>query len=126
MTPTLKLLHFFCAHDATPVQIALAQSLGFYGIATHAVVFGEDPLSQITQFTKDTTVAIVAPTTTLLTLLRQGYSIIEFENMSSRRRYFLCAGAWKHTLGESIFLPSPISLGEQQEVLIRERKRRSG
>jgi hypothetical protein len=119
-------LHFFCAHDATPVQRTLARELGYESVISHPVVFGRNPEKEIQLYTREKSVAIVAPTYVMLDLLRQGYTLIEFENMSSKRRYFLCSGAWVHHLHSSEFIDSPIPLGEQEEILIRNPRRKDG
>lgn len=94
-------------------------NLGFSEVITKELIFGDDPVGDIKDITTDRYCAIVAPTTVLLKLLREGYRLFEFENISYKRKFFLCSGVWLHTLEESTFSPCPIPVGEQAESYIK-------
>ena len=95
-------LPFVTRHEPAPVQEALARRMGYAGLKPVNVIFGLDPLSDLSGagLVPPGEVAVVAPGRVILTMLRAGFSVIEFENCPEARDQgdFSCTGAWRLTL----------------------------
>ena len=119
------MVEFISRHSASPAQrdtcrAAFDEDLS---AASKAVVFneGQDPALSLREAgVASRKVAIVAPNWVALSLLRQGYTLLEFVNQPSARARgtFLCKGAFVHTLGESSWVASPVPIEEQEEQAI--------
>lgn len=116
-------LLFITRHKPTNGQIAVARELGYEGITTMEVQFGDNPVGQLMGLgiLPGTAIAVVAPLYVSLSLLRAGYTLIEFVNEPSARQkgVFVCKGAWVHTINESRFVhcPIPLELQEQSSLM---------
>lgn len=116
-------LTFITRHKPTDGQIATVKALGYDGIETKEIVFlnsfVDSPVAQLCEIgiKPGDTVAVVAPLSVALTLLRAGYRLVEFQNEPSARQkgVFVCRGAWVHTLEKSQFISCPIPADAQEE-----------
>lgn len=113
-----RIIYWFSRHPLTNGQKAtISRHFGNIEIEQKNVIFNNQIIEQIQEITNQKTIALVAPLKYGLILLRAGYTIIEFENISSARQkgVFLCKGMNIHTLRESRFIPCPLSPEEQEE-----------
>lgn len=112
----MKTLQWFSRHDLTNGQVATIKTMGYTDYEKHNMVFNDDIVEQVQNITEDKTIALVAPVKYALFLLREGYNLIEFENIPSARTkgVFLCKGAWWHSLNQSEFFDCPIPFEEQE------------
>ncbi|WP_054697705.1 hypothetical protein [Syntrophomonas palmitatica] len=110
-------IYWFSRHDLTNGQVETLKTMGYNAHEKKDLVFNDQIIEQIRGITPDKIVALVAPLKYGLILLREGYSIIEFENVPSARQEgtFLCRGAWMHTLQDSKFFPCPVPLEAQEQ-----------
>lgn len=118
-----KKLFWLSRHPLTNGQKAVINR--FFGdveVEQQNVIFNDQIVDQLNNLINpqkrgEMIVALVAPLKYGLTLLRAGYTIIEFENAPSARQkgVFICKGMNIHTLHESRFIPCPLSSEEQEE-----------
>ena len=113
----MKILIWLSRHALTNGQVKTLESLGIANIKQHNVTFYDDIINQIQSITSEKTIAIVAPLSYSLKLLRAGYTLIEFQNVPSARNkgVFLCKGLFIHTLESSLFIKCPLSPEQQEE-----------
>jgi hypothetical protein len=102
-------LPFISRHQPTEDQVILSKGLGFDELRHVPVTFGDDPVQDLVREHIDAsmTVALVAPPWVVLNLLRAGFTVVEFVNEPEARNAggFQCAGAFRHTLAHSEFVP---------------------
>lgn len=100
-------LLFLSRHAPTPSQRELAAAIGFDDLRQVDVQFDEEPGGVVASLgvPPHGSVAVVAPLFVGLTLLRAGYTVIEFVNspVARQREEFSCVGAYTHTLIHSTF-----------------------
>jgi len=113
----IQKVNWFSQHDLTNGQIATLRCLGITSYEKHNIIFDNNIVEQIKEVTSDEVIAIVAPISYALVLLRSGIKIIEFVNIPSARQRgkFLCKGLNIHTLKETYFVPCPVPIEEQEE-----------
>ena len=104
------------------VRVALGEDL-VHDPDQGGVIFDREtnPAEALAPLVKGKRVALVAPGWVVLSLLRQGWTVIEFVNQPSAREWgrFLLEGMYIHTLEESKFIPSAIPPEKQEEQPIR-------
>lgn len=111
-------IFWFSRHQLTNGQLAtLKEYFESVVIEQHNIVFDDDVVNQIKEVTDQKTIALVAPLSYGLILLRAGYTIIEFVNIPSARQkgVFLCKGMNIHTLQTTEFISCPLSPEEQEK-----------
>lgn len=113
----LKNIVWFSRHPLTNGQEKTLEVAGYICKEQHNIVFGNDIISQIQTITNQKTIALVAPLSYGLQLLRANYTIIEFVNIPSARQkgVFLCKGLNIHTLDSTEFIPCPLTPEQQEE-----------
>jgi len=113
----MKKLIWLSRHALTNGQIETLKQIAYTEIEQHNVTFNDDIINQIQSITDEKTIAIVAPLSYSLKLLRAGYTLIEFQNIPSARSkgVFLCKGLFVHTLESSLFIKCPLSVEEQEK-----------
>ncbi len=113
-----KKLGWFSFHMPNNGQMAMLPVFGADEFDHRRVTFGEDPIGQVRTegYEPGEIIAIVAPMSVCLPLLRAGYELVEFQNRPSAREkgLFLCVGAWVHTSERSEFFFCPLSADEQE------------
>lgn len=116
-------IFWFSRHELTNGQIVtLKEHLERYNFGTVVIeqrnlIFDDDIVNQVKEFTDQKIIALVAPLSYGLILLRAGYTIIEFVNIPSARQkgVFLCKGMNIHTLQTTEFIACPVPIEEQEE-----------
>jgi len=110
-------IYWFSRHPLTNGQVATLQTAGYNEHEQHNLMFNDQIIEQIQQITDNKIIALVAPLSYGLILLRAGYTIIEFVNIPSARQkgVFLCKGMNIHTLDKTRFIPCPLSEEDQDK-----------
>jgi len=113
----MKKLIWLSRHPLTNGQIETLKQIQYTEIEQYNVTFNDDIINQIQSITSEKIIAIVAPLSYNLKLLRAGYTIIDFQNIPSARQkgVFLCKGLFVHTLESSLFIKCPLTPEEQEE-----------
>ena len=113
----MKKLIWLSRHHLTNGQTETLKQIEYTQIEQHNVEFNDDIINQIQSITDEKIIAIVAPLNYSLKLLRDGYTLIEFQNIPSARSkgVFLCKGLFVHTLESSLFIKCPLTSEEQEE-----------
>jgi hypothetical protein len=111
-----EVISWVSRHPLTNGQEAALEAAKLVVKETIALTFGDDPVGELRGATNRATVALVAPMSIGLALLREGYTIVEFINSPSARQkgVFICKGLWVQTLKEGRWVPCPLT-PEQQE-----------